>query len=366
MASDSFPAEGRENAIIDVAIDRPTGRGALGIVFDNALFFAVVVGVMQLGWRLGLDRVIVVAGGLLVALLLVPIVVMVRGRLAVRRAVQRCGILLLSLRSGLPSAFAVQLADALRGFVKHEMLDVLMHIFARVGLRGTTIRIGMPAAMRTIRPIVESFEPVPINHLQRWELEDAVAPSAETNSAFAAKLSPTAGRDGSVRIGAAGGWVTRFLQGPWSSAALSALFVVPAALLAWRTGRVTFSFVVFAGWFALSLWRALRSGPQLENDFGEAFVVPGGVVVRRPWARRKASSETQAEPGSDGLQLHLFTRRQSVLCMDQRALARWRVFIADGQSTFDATMDQLEAERLLQAWMSPVETPTLDRLTDLR
>ncbi len=93
-----------------------------------------------------------------------------------------------------------------------------------------------------------------------------------------------------------------------------------------------------------------RGGPYERAQW---LLVPGGVLVRKA-VRRSTRSR-----------LHLFDRRRSTLCLSQYRRQRWLVVAADAEECEQTLATDREAHFLLRAWLSPLEPPPADRLTDL-
>src|SRR5262249_39249925 len=82
------------------------------------------------------------------------------------------------------------------------------------------------------------------------------------------------------------------------------------------------------------------------------FAVPGGAVYRRARRRR-------------GWELHVFRRNSSMLCFFPAMRRACGVSIADSTTQARTTITAREAELLLRAWLSPLEPPDEDKLSDL-
>jgi hypothetical protein len=63
--------------------------------------------------------------------------------------------------------------------------------------------------------------------------------------------------------------------------------------------------------------------------------------------------------------LHLFRRESSVLIVKNGSRQLWTAYVADDKEHQMARMTTREAVMLLRAWLSPLPTPPLERLSDL-
>ena len=63
--------------------------------------------------------------------------------------------------------------------------------------------------------------------------------------------------------------------------------------------------------------------------------------------------------------LHLFRRDASVLLVHEFRSRQWFCVVADADAAERTWVTKDEAHFLLRAWLSPVEAPPLERLTDL-
>jgi len=97
------------------------------------------------------------------------------------------------------------------------------------------------------------------------------------------------------------------------------------------------------GWGGRGAWRSRQ----------QWLLVPGGLASHRARFRRR------------DWELHLFQRESSVLIVRNQWRHFWWVYVADRQTVQMAGMTPREAVMLLRAWLSPLPTPPLERLSDL-
>ena len=84
------------------------------------------------------------------------------------------------------------------------------------------------------------------------------------------------------------------------------------------------------------------------------YVVPGGLVLRySSWSSGK-------------WKVRLFNRRCSVLIAYEAHNENWHCWVADAESDETLTGDENTITNALRAWLSPLEPPKIEQLSDLR
>ena len=83
------------------------------------------------------------------------------------------------------------------------------------------------------------------------------------------------------------------------------------------------------------------------------LLVPGGVVVRTTGF------------GWGHWRVRLYSRVRSVLYVGRISAVQWTIAVADGTRVETVRVTGAEATLLLRAWLSPIEPPPPERLTDL-
>lgn len=212
----------------------------------------------------------------------------------------------------------------------------LVQEMARSGYAGAIMRVGPAGAATVIRPIEVAFEPRDLNDAEKTKLEADQSTGQHDGSTDSTWIwLRTIRRRAYVRPLA------------WLGVLWIAYNVVSASLEAWNQSRFTLPLVIWLSMlaFVIYAWSSTTVGPWLA--------VPGGLVQRT--ARTFARS-------SD---LHLFDRRKSVLCVYCTRRRAWAFAVSDGSDTGAGTGTQEQVEFLLRAWLSPLEPPTVEQLSDL-
>lgn len=84
------------------------------------------------------------------------------------------------------------------------------------------------------------------------------------------------------------------------------------------------------------------------------LVVPGGIIVRTaPWRTRRWN-------------VHVFDRHTSVLVVQAVRGDQWTLSVGDPECQYRASATTQECNLLLRAWLSPLNPPPIERLSDLR
>jgi hypothetical protein len=228
----------------------------------------------------------------------------------------------------------------------------LARYLARGGFTVRAIRVGVwksliahPATVfPLVRPLDIPFEPLPLD-----ERDDAVRHFlAADGERVASRRGRACHADSFVRR------VAIALRGGWGAVGGAAVWVCMVGILVdseFRSGSgaVSYGHVVLGVipcffWAVTFVWlRRSRSRNIL--------VVPGGLVVRTPKRR--------------GWRLEYFTRETSAICCYRVGAWDWSLILSNGGRTISATVSDVELDFALRAWLSPVDPPHPDRLTDL-
>lgn len=137
----------------------------------------------------------------------------------------------------------------------------------------------------------------------------------------------------------------------WAIIALFAINSVIGALVSWRSWTVTWEVLYWPALIVLMLWVPAGGGLIRGKQW---FAVPGGLVLRKGHvlARR--------------WHVHVFGGGDSVLCVYRNYREQWAFAVADGVTSATGFGTHRETTLLLRAWLSPLEPPGVERLSDLQ
>lgn len=124
--------------------------------------------------------------------------------------------------------------------------------------------------------------------------------------------------------------------------------VVIHAIRSIATRQVTWELIWWAGILAVMLFGVGRS--WREPTF---LAVPGGIISRK-------LKGIQRDP-----QVHLFVARESILCVYRATRLLWVVAVADQHDAKWAAVTPTEARFAMAAWLSPLDPPTPEQLSEL-
>jgi len=219
---------------------------------------------------------------------------------------------------------------------------------ARQGRTGAAVRIAKPKRTAPIQPLSVPFEPLPLDEsvplFVGLEQEGGtVQDGTRAEQARDVSVDGSYSRRGlRRRILLSGGWV------------IVAMFAFNAAIggvESYRVGHVTFNAVLWTLYFIVAVVGVGGRGAWRSRQ--QWLLVPGGLASRRARFRRR------------DWELHLFQRESSVLILRNQWRHFWWAYVADRQTVQMAGMTPREAVMLLRAWLSPLPTPPLERLSDL-
>lgn len=139
--------------------------------------------------------------------------------------------------------------------------------------------------------------------------------------------------------------------GGWWVLGLLGFSIVIAAIESLQRRRVTSQLIQWTIIFIVMLFGIGGRGAWQSRQ--QWLLVPGGLAVRRSRFLKR------------DWDLHLYSRAESVLIMRHAQKNIWTAYVADATGNSSAGMTPREATMLLRAWLSPLPTPPLERLTDL-
>lgn len=243
------------------------------------------------------------------------------------------------------------------GFRIDVGIEALMTKLAGRQRAGSVFRVGPEKDAVAIEPIAVPFEPCPLD-----EAEDALH---ELSTAGADVSGTTATAVAHHGIDAASSRaMTRSDQRAfrrlrrnmrmkgvgWVIVGLFAFNCVIAALESWRRQRVTWQLVYWPALLVVMLWLPAAGGLIRGKQW---FAVPGGVVLRKGHALARQWN------------VHVFDRRRSLLCVYRNFREQWGFAVADSTTAATGFGTNQEMTLLLRAWLSPLEPPPAEQLSDL-
>ncbi len=202
-------------------------------------------------------------------------------------------------------------------------------------IRGLAFAALRPTEAGQIRPIESAFEPVPLDEADA-RFEELRAAAEQDGSPPVRSLSARGSRRMLMRL-------------------LPVLAMLPGLLIlsaagAWRFVAVLL--VVLIAVAGLSLVLSWLAPTQGRSD-GLWQLVPAGVLVLRP-------------AGSRWRPTLLTARDAAVVCWPATSeRSRWHVCIGSSEASVHRRITPLELRMLLAAWLSPLEPPKPEQLSDL-
>lgn len=216
------------------------------------------------------------------------------------------------------------------------------------GRLGETIRMQWKGDFAPVQPLTVVFEPRLLDEsdVAFSELETATAPDLATKESTAAPATAV----GDDAMGVRHIRRNLKLKGGWAFVIMFAAFMLRSAAESYQRGAMTWELPFWTTMLLLFLL-----GPARGGLFGRAqwLLAPGALLVRKAVRRTTRS------------QLHVFDRRKSVLCVSQHRKSQWLIVAADALACEQTLATDREVHFLLRAWLSPLEPPPADRLTDL-
>lgn len=241
---------------------------------------------------------------------------------------------------------------AVETYLRRHRLDLKYHAPLMVSSLVQRRHLGLTARAcdddkrQAVEPIDVPFEPIPLNEADPSfaELRSGFGSDGLSHEGCNAQQADDASLRRTVQrnLRFAGGWF------------VPVVFVVLGFILVYQlvTGGAINPVHVF--WFLMASASLLGIGGRgAWKSTRQWLLVPGGVVARKP-ARRQ-----------EQWQLHVFDRRKSVLLVRQANRNLWAVRVEDDEAHESAFLTQAEAHTLLRAWLSPLEPPPAEQLSDL-
>lgn len=226
-------------------------------------------------------------------------------------------------------------------------LSEMAKLLVRRGRLGETVRMQRKGEFAPVQPLTVVFEPRLLDESDSAFAELEAATTCQPAAAGGASLAAPIDRDDSTMLR----HVKRNLKlrGGWAFVVMFATFLLRSAWESYQRGAITWELPF---WAAMTLLFLIGPDRGVLSGRAQWLLAPGGLLVRKA-VRRSTRS-----------QLHLFDRRRSVLCMSQHRQKRWLVVVADTEACELTLTTDREADFLLRAWLSPLQPPPPDRLTD--
>ena len=225
------------------------------------------------------------------------------------------------------------------GMSGSECVRAMVETLVQAGRVGATFRICPEKAADAVEPTSYPFEPRALEHghvNQEQSVASAQPVRAEASPSF---VSSAVRRNVTLK----GGWFVVVLFG------FAALSQVVVAVMRRRVSWMLFYWIAALVAMLLIPARAQRWRARTS----ECLLVPGGIIFRKSrW-------------GAEKWDLHVFDRRQSALCVYRYSRRQWMLTVADKDACETAIGTREEMHFLLRAWLSPLEPPGLEMLSDL-
>lgn len=225
-------------------------------------------------------------------------------------------------------------------------LSVVLSLLAKRGHTNTTMRCVWPERRAAIDPIVEPFEPMPLDE------GDAAFTALERGSASADRAHPQRTETSDETIAARRRWHRRVtLGGGWLAVGVFALLAVAHGIHSLAVGAITRDFLIWSVALVTMLFGFGGRGAWRTSQ--QWFLVPGGLVRRRTKRLRQEWD------------VHLFRRADGPLLVWDQARRMTSIVVADKRADGHTLVTATEADLALRAWLSPIDPPDEEHLSDL-
>lgn len=246
--------------------------------------------------------------------------------------------------SGLPiTEVDARVRDA-RGRLLNSSLSTILlaKSLYRDGHAGLSIRIARQRDLIPIEPLEVPIEPMLISEDDpnfAALVPECLLPSQPRKPTGPALRATTTEEESR--------WHRYFIQRKgWVWLSLNVFMCFFYGLHALRTRQLGLAFPLWLALLIASLIPAFARGTP--SFVAHNFIVPGGLLSRR------------------GGRLTLLRRSESVLIADSIWRTQWNVIIFNGQAKARLQITDRELAVLLRAWLSPLQPPDIEQLSDLR
>lgn len=338
--SEPVGPSGKAGALIQLRANEPSYRFALVMFF--ILFTAMMIGVPFSRKAKTTDWIMVA----IVAGILIVVFIRVRGAYLRRRIVREVRLSRDVNAESIAHAticqehYSTSYAIACLEFVKALAAD---------GRVGETILLWRRTRCEAVSPIHEPFEAMLLDESDGAfeELDAALRGDEKLIEKMAERRRRSQGDAWGIRQ------VRRNIQltgGTW----IFGLFLFNVVLQAIRSasqGRVTGQLVLWS--FYLLMYFLVPFGRKWWKS-EQWWAMPGGVAYRYAGLFDRKGK------------VHLFDRRNSVLCLYEGFRRTWVLAVADRTTSAMRHATIKEVNFLLHAWLSPIEPPPAEKLIDLQ
>lgn len=338
------PTAGLHDIVLDISDKRLELRGR-HVLLGVLVGMFVVVPLIALGVNiyLRLTRPLKILFAALIVAILIGLLVQYS-----RRRSRKVQVLLQTLPTMPPEQWLLDALSARSRFSIDVLLEPFLHALIESGRVGRTFRIAGDKHLKPVQPIDVYFEPRPLDETADTFADFVAAidsppdaPTSQSNEHPVARAERRTFNKLNIHVRKAGGWFGLIL---------GSLFFLRQAMDWIRFGRVNFMLmfwlVIMIGWLLRLTGTSIRTPVQW-------FLVPGGIVSRA--LPRRAREWT----------VSLLDRRSSVLCVYRSTKHMWIATVADHAGCWFSPCTENEATLLLRAWLSPLEPPKLEQLSDL-
>ena len=323
-ATQARPTNSVERQLIDLPL-QINNRSRLILLLMIPIFLIVLIlGSFLLNPLIGIAAAIILLGGTLVTLIIGIVVTWHAGREVARRMI----------RENPDTDAGRVLQTTIRKVWVSQALGVarqVAQICVQCGFDGQTVRLYRGDKPAPIQPITVPFEAQELDQTSH-RFQDLQTTSGQSNAV------PLSGIRRNILL--KGGWLLVIVFG------FNLAIQIFDSWMRWRISPMLVYWTIF---FVLML--AIPAGVHPWSN-RQLLAVPGGLVFRSSSGFHK------------NYQVIVFNARLSVLCVFPVTRRSWGIVVASKEDTASVVATQAEAEFALQAWLSPLDPPDPEELTD--
>jgi hypothetical protein len=232
---------------------------------------------------------------------------------------------------------------------KHPVSELARRL-ALHGRSDETIRMQWSGESQIIEPLMVAFEPTLLDETDP-RFEDFRSAAAPTDNQDSTPSAARSNHDDVLNAHRVKRNMLALLRNAWIVVLMLAFFTFRSAWESYQRRSITLGLL-----FWVTMITVLLCSPARGGWFGtrQWLLTPGSLIVRKARWRDRTS------------RVHLFERRKSVLCLYQQREEQWLLAVADADACEQTVATDAEVSLLLRAWLSPLEPPPVERLSDLR